>query len=536
MAHGAAHLGPEGEIMTSLRLFVCTCAFLLTSTLAPSQISAQTPFGANLFQGNFAAQGRTVAVTPGDRIVVRIWGGNITVDEVLQVDGNGKLDIPGLGSLTVAGIVPDKLPELLRSKLAANGHEDSQTYMAPLDAGGVAIFVTGGVNRPGRYSGLAHDPILAFLDKAGGINAARGSFRKIQILRQGEVVQTIDLYPFVRRGEQTAVRLMDGDTVVVTPRGAVIEAKGAVSNAASFEFVGSKITGAALMDLAEPRPDVTHATLSGTRKGAPYTTYVPVSDFATMNLYDGDEVQFMADGAKSTIMVEVQGAVRGATRFPVRKGARLRDVQDFIAVEPGRSNLAAIHVKRKSVAASQKRAIADSLRRLEQSAMTTGSGSHEEAQIRAREAEMIAKFVERAKTVEPDGIVVLDNGENSGSLVLEDGDCIVIPEKSDVVMVSGEVVMPKAMLWHEDKDLDDYIAGAGGFGARADHDKVLVMRPNGSVTPVTKKIGPGDHVLVLPKPETKSMQTVKDVSQVLMQVAVSTGSVLGLPFIGKVFD
>lgn len=216
--------------MTAPRLLLCV--IFLAGVLAPLQVSAQAPFGANLFQGNFAAQGKAATVAPGDRIVVRIWGGDITVDTILQVDTIGNLDVPGLGSLSVAGILPDKLPDSLRSKLAASGHGNSQIYIAPLDAGGVTVFVTGGVNRPGRYSGLAHDPILAFLDRAGGINAARGSFRKIQILRQGEVVHTVDLYPFVRRGEQTPVRLKDGDTVVVTPRGAVIEARGAVTNAA----------------------------------------------------------------------------------------------------------------------------------------------------------------------------------------------------------------------------------------------------------------------------------------------------------------
>lgn len=60
---------------------------------------------------------------------------------------------------------------------------------------------------------------------------------------------------------------------------------------------------------------------------------------------------------------------------------------------------------------------------------------------------MIAKFVERAKAVEPEGVVVLSDGQKIGDITLEDGDVIVIPAKSDVVLVSGEVMMPQAMLW-----------------------------------------------------------------------------------------
>ena len=50
--------------------------------------------------------------------------------------------------------------------------------------------------------------------------------------------------------------------------------------------------------------------------------------------------------------------------------------------------------------------------------------------------------MERAKAVEPEGVVVLSDGQKIGDITLEDGDVIVIPAKSDVVLVSGEVMMP----------------------------------------------------------------------------------------------
>ena len=78
-------------------------------------------------------------------------------------------------------------------------------------------------------------------------------------------------------------------------------------------------------------------------------------------------------------------------RFPVRRGARLDEVRNFIAVEQGRADLNGMYIKRKSVAERQKKAIADSLRRLEESALTASSASTEESQIRAKEAEMIAR-------------------------------------------------------------------------------------------------------------------------------------------------
>ena len=260
----------------------------------------------------------------------------------------------------------------------------------------------------------------------------------------------------------------------------------------------------------------------------PLCTYLPRKELGSLHLEDGDQIQFIADTTSSTILVEVQGAVMGASRFPVRRGARLQEIRNFIAVDPDRASLQDIYIKRLSVAARQKKAITESLRRLEETVLTASSASSEEAQIRSREAEMVAKFVERAKAAEPEGVVVLDRS-GASDITLEHGDIIVIPPKSDVVLVSGEVMVPQAMLWGEEKKLEDYVQGAGGYGNRADPERILILHQNGAVSQNSGDIRPGDQILILPKVESKSMQAVKDISQVLMQVAVSTRALIGLP-------
>jgi bifunctional DNA-binding transcriptional regulator/antitoxin component of YhaV-PrlF toxin-antitoxin module len=311
---------------------------------------------------------------------------------------------------------------------------------------------------------------------------------------------------------------------VVDERGAAVEASGEVRVAASFEFLPDSATGAALIAFAEPDKRASHVTITGVRKGAPYMSYLPIKALRELGLEDGDRVLFSADTSGGTIMVQVQGAVRGTPRFPVRRGATLHEVRNYIAVEPGRANLSAIHIKRRSVALGQKKAIADALQRLEQTVFTATASSAEEAQIRSQEATMLAQFVERAKTVEPEGIVVVDNAD----LSLEDGDIIVIPEKSDVVMVSGEVRVPQATVWNKKKSFKDYIRGAGGYTSRADRGDSLIMRQNGAVVSADDvDVMPGDHILVLPKAESKVMQAIKDVAQVVFQVAVSSSLLLG---------
>jgi hypothetical protein len=187
-----------------------------------------------------------------------------------------------------------------------------------------------------------------------------------------------------------------------------------------------------------------------------------------------------------------------------------------------------MYIKRISTARQQKKAIEDALARLEHNAYTATSSSNDEAQIRAKEAEMLSNFISRAHQAEPEGIVVIGSGGRASDIALEDGDIIVIPEKTDVVMISGEVIMPQAVIWSAQKKMDDYIRSAGGFSNRADRSNLIVVHPDGEVSPGAHKVSPGDQILVLPRVESKNMQAVKDISQILYQVAVACKVILDL--------
>ncbi len=512
-------------------------AFGQAAAAQPAQAAAPAvsaveaaPFGSNLFQGHFSQSSASKVIQSGDRLIVRFWGDH-NLDDILTVDPEGMISIPDVGRVPVAGLpieTREPLEQAIRSKLSAAGVVNVEMYVRPMDTQPVSIFVTGFVPRPGNYAGTPSDTILAFLDKAGGIDPKRGSYRNIRVLRQGQEVGVFDLYPFALKGSMPHIRLQDGDTIVVGEKGPAVIASGEIRNTARFEFKSGELTGARLIELADPQPQATHVSLNGSRGGSPYNLYLPMNDFKVLRLESGDRIRFLADRPGDTIMVEAQGAIRGASRFPVRRNARLHEIMSYIAVEPGRANLGGLYIKRKSVAVRQKKAIEDALRRLEQNAYTATSASSDEAQIRSKEAEMLSNFISRAKEVQPEGTVVVSNRGDISDLALEDGDIIVIPEKTDVVLISGEVMMPQAIVWNKDKEMEDYIRGAGGFSNRADTSNLIVIRPSGEVIPHARDVLPGDQVLVLPRVESKNLQAVKDISQVLYQVAVACKVILDL--------
>lgn len=486
------------------------------------------PFASNLFEGRFAGTFSDMTssdyiLAPGDRVVVRIWGAR-SYDDVLVVDQQGNLFLPEVGPIHVAGLRQSSLLSTVKQAIGRVFTDNVQVYVNLQSAQPVAVYVTGFVNSPGRYAGGSLDSIMSFIDRAGGIDAARGSYRHIEVIRNKKVVEKLDLYRFALEGTVPNLRLKNGDVILVKEKGISVSAYGLLREQAIYEFSRpSMAKGSGLIELSSPERNVSHVSVVGSRDQAPFNRYFSIEEFKTFTLSDSDIVEFVADKPGETIMATVTGAIISASRYPIRKTMKLRDLLRQIEVEPELAATDAVYLRRKSVARDQKAVIQDSLRRLEQTALTSTSSTPEEAQVRVKEAELIQDFVKRASQLEPDGIVVISRRGQISDLWLEDGDEIVIPQKSNVVMVTGEVVLPKTVAFERGMSLDDYLAAAGGVSSRANDEQILVVKQNGEVG-LCESLGiePGDRIMVLPKIDTKGILVAKDIMQIIYQIAVAT--------------
>lgn len=494
---------------------------------------ALLPFGASLFQGRFAntysdSNNPGYQIAPGDRIVIRIWGAR-QYDDVLSVDQQGNIFVPEVGPISVAGITNAQLQNTVKSRVGQVFTSNVEVYVNLLSAQPVGVFVTGFVTNPGQYAGGVYDSLLAYLDRAGGIDFKRGSFREIAVKRGGKVIGSYDLYSFITEGNTPSIRLQDGDVIVAGKRGPAVSVRGLVREEALYELTEKSRAGREVIALATPESSVSHVSVSGTRNLKPVNRYLSLAEFKDFQLEDGDVVTFAADVQGETIITQVSGAVEGLSHFPINKNRRLRDLLAYIEADPNLADTSSIYIKRKSVAQQQRQIISDALRRLEKNALTATSASVDEAQIRVQEAQLIQDFVRRAQAVVPDGIVVVSRGGVINDILLEDGDEIVIPRKTDVVLVAGEVMMPKAVSFDKGMSLDDYLGAAGGVSSRADDKNILVAKANGEVG-LAEDLGfaPGDQILVMPKFDSKNMQFAKDIMQILYQMAVATRVVVDL--------
>jgi protein involved in polysaccharide export with SLBB domain len=225
--------------------------------------------------------------------------------------------------------------------------------------------------------------------------------------------------------------------------------------------------------------------------------------------------------------VKLEGRIDGPTTLVVIRQARLLDVLPYVPINEYFSDPSSIYVRRLSVAQAQTKAIQDAFQRLESTVVTSPTVTAEQAQMRQQEATIIFQFAKQLTNVQPEGRLVVEHNGHPTNVRLEDGDVIVVPSRTDLVLVSGEVRVPQAMVWLSGADVQHYITTAGGFTERANTSGLLVIRPSGeTIVGPSPPVLPGDHVIVLPSPDNWSLPFIKDITQIIYQIAVATGVAL----------
>ncbi|MCX9058817.1 polysaccharide export protein [Citrobacter portucalensis] len=499
--------------------------------LPQSESGLPPPYGANLFAGGYETErsdglNDNYLIAPGDKLNIWIWGA-VNFSNVVTVDNQGNIFIPDVGPINVKNVAASKVNNLVTSHISEVFTNNVNVYVNLLTATPVSVYVTGPVIRPGQYAGQSSDSVLYFLKRAGGIDSDRGSYRHIKVLRQNRVIQQIDLYEFMQQGKMPKLSLKDQDVILVEPQGPMINVAGKVRNPFRFELKNSTALGSELIDYALPLAKVSHVGVIGDRASGPFSVYMPYKDFDRIQLSDGDKVLFNDDMHAQVYDVQVMGSYRGPSYFTVRKETRLHDLLNHIPIDPNMADYGSIYIMRKSVAARQKEMLEDSLNRLERSVFTAPASSDGEASIRTKEAELVMRFVEKARKIQPLGKVVVSDKGVVANILLEQGDQIVIPNKTDLIQVGGEVMMPQAVVYNKNASLEDYVAWAGGYTDRANDKRIAVVHANGLMEfKDGGDVMPGDQILVMPKVDSKMMQSIKDITQVIYQVAVAANVVL----------
>lgn len=118
----------------------------------------------------------------------------------------------------------------------------------------------------------------------------------------------------------------------------------------------------------------------------------------------------------------------------------------------------------------------------------------------------------------------MQNPGGEDDVRLREGDELVVPQFSNTVKISGEVMYPISLNYEKGKSLKYYIKRAGGFADRAHKSHVYAIYMNGSVQQLgrraSKDIQPGCEIVVPTKPQRDKMTP-----QEMMTIGTSTASI-----------
>jgi protein involved in polysaccharide export with SLBB domain len=250
--------------------------------------------------------------------------------------------------------------------------------------------------------------------------------------------------------------------------------------------------------------------------------------------------------------------------YPIRRGETLSSLIERAGGFTERAYLKAAVFTRESVKAVQQEKLDVLIRKMEEEVLTrterriSGASSKEIAMAQepliATQRELLAKL----RVAEAEGRVVvrvseLDEFRGSNyDLELEPNDVLVIPEKPGVIYVVGEVYNPVALLHEDSKTVAYYLNKVGGPTKEADKKHLSIIRADGSIASMSQKklnkvtwdsennhwffgsfmnvkLEPGDTIMVPKKLDKYAwVRNTKDITQILFQLALPVGVLLGL--------
>lgn len=107
----------------------------------------------------------------------------------------------------------------------------------------------------------------------------------------------------------------------------------------------------------------------------------------------------------------------------------------------------------------------------------------------------------------------MSNPGSNDDIMLREGDLLHVPQYSNIIKISGEVMHPVSMSYEKGRNLAYYISHAGGYNSNASKRKVYGINANGSIVKLSsnsvRDIQPGMEIVVPQKNNKRKLSTTE---------------------------
>ncbi|MCL6525233.1 MAG: SLBB domain-containing protein, partial [Thermoflavifilum sp.] len=270
-------------------------------------------------------------VGPGDEIVIDIYGYS-EASYRLTVSNEGSINIPYIGIVYVNGLTIDQAAQRIKSKLSTvyssiqTGKTSVQVSIGRIRS--IKVTLMGEITQPGTYTLPSLATVFNALYASGG-PTSRGSFRDIEVIRNNQVIDTVDVYDFLMKGDQSKnIRLQDQDVIRVPVYQTHVFINGQVKRPGIYELK----PGETLSDLLHYAGGFSDSAYTASIKAIQLTptqrkvTDIPAADYASFHPQNGDQYFVSSILDRYLNRVIIQGAVYRPGTFALTQGLTLKQL------------------------------------------------------------------------------------------------------------------------------------------------------------------------------------------------------------------
>ena len=413
----------------------------------------------------------------GDVLKIQLIG-QINAIETIKINRDGTVNISDIGKVNVAGLSVSDASKIIKSRVDSV-LIGTDVYVNLNEIRDVNVLVSGNAQNPGIYTLTGNSNILHALTVAGGVNEY-GSYREINLVRNGNIIETLDVYDVLIDGNYSLnKRLRSGDVIFVESRKNVISIDGAVKRSAKYEVADNEFLDSVIRfsngikQTADLENISLNRLLDGTLKSLPIRN---VSQFSSIKPIDGDLIYLREYSYRSAT---IRGAVNKPGKYIKAAG---ETIDDLVIKAGGYTDIAypfgAVYENQDAKLINQRaqqilyEEFLDNIIALSQ--LNIGQNF---------DLTPILKITEEIKNSEPSGRVVVNAGDSINNefeqVQIKDGDELIIPEISNNVYVYGEISTEGSVMYVPNQDVEYFVDKSGGFKKFADVNSIYILHPNG---------------------------------------------------------
>lgn len=291
-------------------------------------------------------------VVPGDTFAVQVFGAT-DVQYKLVVTRDGRLLLPEVGAINVAGLTFDEAKMAIQSQIS-KVRIGVQTVVTMADLQAIQVVVMGEVHKPGTFTIPGMTNLFNALVNTGGIKTT-GTLRNVELRRQNQLVAKLDLYEMLLSGQsRNNPFLRQGDVIFVPPLGPTISVAGDVNRPAIYELI-RPISVQSAIEMAGgllPTADRSKTQIRRLQSGKNYTLIQADLTQVNQNLMvtNGDQIRVFPALNRLDGIVLLSGNVITPGTYQWKQGMRVADlVKDVQLLQQRTDFKAALLVRERRV-------------------------------------------------------------------------------------------------------------------------------------------------------------------------------------------